>query len=85
MWHGCKVVEIPQFINRKDELVLSDKLLYVIPNGNKIVKLLFEGDVDVIEVADPAVRKDMQFEYMFMRRLQMGIAKASVYGVYQIK
>ena len=84
MWHGCKVVEIPQFINRKDELVLSDKLLYVIPNGTKIVKLLFEGDVDVIEVADPAVRKDMQFEYMFMRRLQMGIAKASVYGVYQL-
>ena len=47
--------------------------------------MLFEGDVDVIEVADQAVRKDMQFEYMFMRRLQMGIAKASVYGVYQIK
>lgn len=84
MWHGCKVVEIPQFINRKDQLVLNDKLLYVIPNGTKIVKLLFEGDVDVIEVADPAVRKDMQFEYMFMRRLQMGIAKASVYGVYQL-
>lgn len=84
MWHGCKVVEIPQFINRKDELVLSDNLLYVIPNGTKIVKILFEGDVDVIEVADPAVRKDMQFEYMFMRRLQMGIAKASVYGVYQL-
>ena len=69
MWHGCKVVEIPQFINRADELSLDDDLLYVIPNGTKIVKLLFEGDVDVIEVADPAVRKDMQFEYMFLRRL----------------
>lgn len=85
MWHGCKIVEIPQFINRADELSLNDNLLYVIPNGTKIVKLLFEGDVDVIEVADPAVRKDMQFEYMFMRRLQMGIAKSSVYGVYQLK
>lgn len=85
MWYGCKIVEIPQFINRKDELSLNDDLLYVIPNGTKIVKLLFEGDVDVIEVADPAVRKDMQFEYMFMRRLQMGIAKSSVYGIYQLK
>ena len=85
MWHGCKIVEIPQFINRADELSLNDNLLYVIPNGTKIVKILFEGDVDVIEVADPAVRKDMQFEYMFMRRLQMGIAKSSVYGVYAIK
>ena len=85
MWHGCKIVEIPQFINRADKLSLNDNLLYVIPNGTKIVKILFEGDVDVIEVADPAVRKDMQFEYMFMRRLQMGIAKSSVYGVYQLK
>lgn len=83
-WNGVKVVEIPQFINRKNELTLSDKLLYVIPDGTKIVKLLFEGDVDVIEVADPSVRKDMQFEYMFMRRLQLGVCKSSVYGVYQI-
>ena len=84
VWNGVKVVEIPQFINRKNELALSDKLLYVIPDGTKIVKLLFEGDVDVIEVADPAVRKDMQFEYMFMRRLQLGVCKSSVYGVYQL-
>ena len=85
MWHGCKVVEIPQFIDRKNELVLKDDLLYVIPNGTKIVKLLFEGDADVIEVADPSVRKDMQFEYMFMRRLQLGVAKSSVYGVYALR
>ena len=49
-----------------------------------MVKLLFEGDADVIEVADPAVRKDMQFEYMFMRRVQLGVCKASVYGMYKI-
>ena len=64
--------------------MIADDMLYVIPDGTKIVKLLFEGDVDVIEVADPSVRKDMQFEYMFMRRLQLGVCKSSVYGVYQI-
>ena len=84
MFHGAKIVEIPQSLNRKDEFMINDAMLYVIPDGTKIVKLLFEGDADVIEVADPAVRKDMQFEYMFMRRLQMGIAKSSVYGVYQL-
>ena len=81
---GTEMIEIPQSMNRKDELVLSNERLYVIPEGTKIVKLLFEGDVDVIEVADPAVRKDMQFEYMFVRRIQLGVAKASVYGVYQL-
>jgi hypothetical protein len=84
MWHGCKVVEIPQFLDRKDATVIDDKKLYIIPEGTKMVKLLFEGDADVIEVADPAVRKDMQFEYMFMRRVQLGVCKASVYGMYKI-
>ncbi len=84
MWHGAKVVEIPQALNRKDEFMIDNAMLYVIPDGTKIVKLLFEGDIDVIEVADPAVRKDMQFEYMFMRRVQMGVCKSSVYGIYKI-
>lgn len=83
-YYGTPVVEIPQSVNRKDEFMLSNKMLYVIPNGTKIIKLLFEGDVDVIEVSDPAVRKDMQFEYMFMRRIQLGVCKASVYGIYKM-
>ena len=83
-YFGTDVVEIPQSVNRKDEFMIDDKMLYVIPNGTKIVKLLFEGDVDVVEVTDPAVRKDMQFEYMFMRRLQIGVCRASVYGIYAV-
>lgn len=83
-YYGTPVVEIPQSVNRKDEFMLNNKMLYVIPNGTKIIKLLFEGDVDVIEVSDPTVRKDMQFEYMFMRRIQLGVCKASVYGIYKM-
>ena len=83
-YFGTDVVEIPQSVNRKDEFMIDKDMLYVIPNGTKIVKLLFEGDVDVVEVTDPAVRKDMQFEYMFMRRIQIGVCRASVYGIYAI-
>ena len=83
-YFGTDVVEIPQSVNRKDEFMINNKMLYIIPNGTKIVKLLFEGDVDVVEVTDPAVRKDMQFEYMFMRRLQIGVCRASVYGIYAV-
>ena len=82
---GTRLVEIPQVLDRKDAFMLNDKMLFVIPEGTKIVKLLFEGDVDVVEVNNPATRMDMQFEYMFMRRLQLGVVKASVYGVYKIK
>ena len=83
-YFGTDVVEIPQSVNRKDQFMIDKDMLYVIPNGTKIVKLLFEGDVDVVEVTDPAVRKDMQFEYMFMRRIQIGVCRASVYGIYAV-
>ena len=83
-YFGTDVVEIPQSVNRKDDFMIDNNMLYVIPNGTKIVKLLFEGDVDVVEVTDPAVRKDMQFEYMFMRRIQIGVCRASVYGIYAV-
>lgn len=83
-YYGTKVVEIPQSVNRKDEFMIDSKILYVIPDGTKIVKLLFEGDVDVIQTADQSKRMDMQMEYMFMRRIQIGVCRASVYGIYKI-
>ena len=83
-YYGTRIVELPQSLNRADEFMIADDMLYVIPDGTKIVKLLFEGAVDIIEVADPATRMDMQFEYMFMRRLQLGVCKADVYAIYKI-
>lgn len=83
-FYGTRLQEIPQFVGADDKFGLSDKMLYVIPDGTKIVKLLFEGDADVIEVNNPSTRMDMQFEYMFMRRVQLGVCKASVYGIYNI-
>lgn len=81
---GTALVEIPQSVDRADQFMIDGNMLYVIPDGTKIIKLLFEGDVDVVEVSNPATRMDMQFEYMFMRRLQLGVCKASVYGIYAI-
>ena len=83
-FYGTRLVEIPQSLDRNDEFVLANDMLFVIPDGTKIVKLLFEGAVDIIETADPATRMDMQFEYMFMRRIQLGVCQADVYGVYDI-
>ena len=83
-YYGTRLVELPQVLDRDDKFMLADDILFVIPDGTKIVKLLFEGDVDVIEVNNPATRMDMQFEYMFMRRLQLGVCQASVFGAYKL-
>ena len=83
-FNGCDVIEIPQSMDRKDNHMIPTNMLYIIPNGVKIVKLLFEGDIDVFDVTSEQDRKDLQFEYEFVRRMQIGVCKSSVYGMYKI-
>lgn len=85
IWNGIKVVLIPQVLDAEDEFVVDNKTLFVLPEGTKIVKLLFEGDAEVREVNSEEVRDDQQFEFAFMQRIQLGVAKSSIYGLYEIQ
>lgn len=80
-FNGYDVVEIPNFMDNNDELVLKQNMLFIIPDGCKIVKLLNEGQAEVLEVNEQHARADQQIEYQFMTRYQLGVLKSSVYGV----
>lgn len=84
IWNGIKVVMIPQAVDSNDNLIVSNSTLYIIPDGTKIVKLLMEGEPVVREITDETARDDMQMEYAFMQNIQLGVAKASTYGMYVI-
>ena len=79
---GVPVVEIPQTLDQNGEFALSSDMLFVVPQGTKMVKLGFEGEAYVSEVNDPATRMDQQMEYLITRKVQLGVVKASYYGVY---
>lgn len=82
---GTPCVEIPQTLYaNSDDFVIDDQLLFIIPEGTKIVKVLFEGDAYVYENTTREARKDMQIEYMFERKVQLGCIKSNVYSVYNI-
>lgn len=81
LFNGYDVVEIPNFMDNKDELVLNQNLLLIIPDGTKIVKLLNEGQAEIHQVAEQHARADQQIEYQFMQRFQLGVLKSNVYGV----
>lgn len=85
IWNGVKCVIIPQAIDAKDEFIVDNKTLFIIPDGTKIVKLLMEGEPEVREVDSEEARDDQQLEFAFMQRIQVGIAKSSVYGMYVIQ
>ena len=85
VFEGTPVVELPNFMDAKNNLVLSQKHLFIIPNGTKIVKLVNEGQADVYEVNQQHARMDNQIEYMFKQNMQLGVLKANYFGVYQIQ
>ena len=81
MFNGYEVVEIPNFMDKDDNLVLNQNMLFVIPEGTKIIKLLNEGNAEIYEVTDQHARADQQIEYQYMSRWQLGVLKSNVYGV----
>lgn len=80
-FNGYDVIEIPNFMDNKDQLVLRQDMIFIIPDGTKIVKLLNEGNAEVFEVTDQHARLDNQIEYQFIQRFQLGVLKSNVYGV----
>ena len=81
LFNGYDVVEIPNFMDKDDNLVLSQNMLFIIPEGTKIIKLLSEGNAEIYETTDQHNRADQQIEYQYMSRYQLGILKSNVYGV----
>lgn len=82
---GTKVVELPNYYDKdKDKWALSNKLLYIIPNGEKIVKLGLEGDPNIIESTDIAARDDQQIEMFMSQKMHLAILVASTYGMYKV-
>lgn len=84
MWNGITCIIIPQALNAKDEFVVDNKTLFVIPDGTKIVKLLMEGEPEVRETTSEEERDDQQITFAFMQNIQIGIAKSNIYGMYVI-
>ena len=84
LFNGRQVVEIPNFMDNNENLVLSQKHLFLIPDGTKIVKLLNEGSAEVYEVTDQHARLDNQIEYQFVQKFQIGVLKSNVFGVMEI-
>lgn len=85
VFNGCPVIELPQVY---DELSnawgVRNDLLYVVPNGEKLVRLGFEGQAMVIEDTT-GTRLDQTIEYMFQRKMHLAVCEASIFGAYEIQ
>lgn len=85
MFQGTELVELPQGHKAgTSNFAVSDDVLFVIPNDNKIVKLVLEGDPIVKELADGTERNDQQVEFLFQRKAGIAVLKSNIYGIYKL-
>lgn len=82
---GTPCVQLPQSYNPVTGAKnIADDFLIIVPNGEKIVKLLFEGDAFVMEDTDGKSRNDRQVSYLFSRKVGVGVLKSSVYEIIKL-
>lgn len=82
---GTPIIELPQTYDAvNDKWGVRDDILYVVPNGEKIVRLGFEGEAMVIENTDGTNRNDQQIEYKFQRQMHLGVLSTMRFGAYVI-
>lgn len=86
-FRGTDLFELPQgYRPGTHEFLVSDDFLMVLPIGEKIVKVLLEGDVIVDDRGDGGadVRNDEQIEFFLARKVGIGVLKANNYAIYRL-
>lgn len=77
---GLKLIEIPQVLKaNSDEFAIDDTTLLVLPEGEKIVGVVFEGDSMTVE-PDNMGRNDMQLGFETMRKMGVSVLQMAIYG-----
>jgi hypothetical protein len=82
---GTPLVLLPQAHKvGTDTFFVDDNQLIVVPQGEKIVKVVVEGDSQMIENTQAGDRNDNQMEYTLQKKLGVGVMQSAIYGIYKI-
>jgi hypothetical protein len=83
---GTDMILLPQAHKiGSDEFFVDDNMLLVVPQNEKIVKVVVEGTTQMIETADAGARNDQQMEYLVQKKMGVGAMQSAVYGIYKIQ
>ena len=81
---GLKLVEIPQaFKVNTDEFALDDTKVLILPEGEKIIGVVVEGDSRTIE-PENTTRNDLQMGFETQEKLGVSVLQMKVYGMAQV-
>lgn len=81
---GIELIAIPQaYKSGQEKFAIDDNTLLFLPQGEKIVTVVLEGETIVSDV-DPMTNTALQREFLTLKRYGVQVAKMSVYGMYKL-
>lgn len=85
VFNGTKMVELPNTYNEvTNEWALSNDVLYVLPVGEPVVRLGYEGGVTILEDTTGTHRDDQQIEMTYMQKIHVAVLVAAKFGAVEI-
>ena len=87
MWEGKELVEIPQIFEKGKvgAYKIDNTLIWIMPVvEEKFIKVVNEGDTQLMTVTDKDVNRDMTYEYELQTKLGCGVMLHGAFGCYDI-
>lgn len=86
-WEGIRLVEIKQGfrLNDTSARLVDDKQLLIMPVGdNKFIKMVNEGQPEMMQVNNNIEHQDMTYDYKYMFKMGVAVMIGLLFGVYNI-
>lgn len=81
---GLDLIAIPQaFKAGKEEFAIDNKTLLILPQGEKIVSVVLEGQA-IVSDKDPMTNNALQKEFLTLKKYGVQVSQLSIYGMYKI-
>ena len=87
MWEGKELVEIPQVFEKGKvgQYKIDNTLIWIMPVvDEKFIKVVNEGDTQLMTVTDKTANMDMTYEYELQTKLGCGVILSGAFGCYNI-
>lgn len=84
-WEGYRVLPITQVHKANTyDFAIDNKKLLILPANTKPVKLVYEGDTEILEVSDGTKNMDGSLEYAFQAKMGVEVVFNVMYGAWDL-
>ena len=71
-------------VDKNNEFELDIDYLFILPEGQDIVNVVFEGEPIVVENTEAGARNDQQIEFLYEQNVGVVALVSKYYGIYKL-